>query len=94
MALQGRPVQHAREPCTEQTAPIRDDRQHAQGCGDGAGPKGGHSHQATLAMRVEAATKTASVRRWALPGRQRRSNFLEMFSVSATDHVVRARPIG
>ncbi len=43
-------------------------------------------------MGSAAAAKAASVKQRELPGHSCRANFLEMFSVSATDHVVRARP--
>ena len=49
-------------------------------------------HQTTIAMRVAAATKAASVRQRELPGRSCGANFPEMSSVLATDHVVRACP--
>ena len=43
-------------------------------------------------MRVEAATRAASLMQYDLPGPQHRANSQEMFSVPATDQVVRARP--
>ena len=45
-----------------------------------------------LAMRVVVATKAASVRTGAPPGHERRANFRDVFSVSATGHTGRARP--
>ena len=42
--------------------------------------------------RLAPATSATSVRGCDLSGRQRRSNFRDVFSVSATDHVGRARP--
>src|SRR2546426_1561876 len=56
-------------------------QQHAQGYGGSARLKNGDLHQTTLAMRVDAATNTASVRPYALAGPQCRANFQKMFSV-------------
>ena len=43
---------------------------------------------------LAATTKAASVRQRELPGHSCRANCRDLFSVLATDHVVRARPIG
>ena len=59
--------------------------QWPQGAGlSGPLPEDGYLHPATLAIRVGAATKTAGVRQFDLPGRRSRANFREMFSVPAT----------
>ena len=56
-------------------------QQHAQEYGGGARLKNGHLHQTSLATRVDAATKTARIRPYALAGTAFRSNFQKMFSV-------------
>ena len=55
-----------------------------QGSGGGARLKKDDLHQTILAMRVEAATKTVSLKQCEPPCRQCGSNFQKMFSVPAT----------